>query len=271
LETVIVIPARYGSTRFPGKPLAEIAGHSLVSRVIDIAQKACAATINTSYVVATDHEDIKSHAEACGAPAVMTDPELPSGSDRALVAANMFAPSADFVIGLQGDAPFTPHTYVSALIEEAAESETDVVTPVLRLSWDALDMLRKQKESYPFSGTTCIRLDNGRAVWFSKNILPAIRKEEKLRTKSDYSPVFRHVGLYGYRKDALERFTKLPLGHYEEMEGLEQLRFLENGMTVQAVEVQPYELSMWGVDEPEDAELAAELIAKHGDPMTSGV
>ncbi len=139
-------------------------------------------------------------------------------------------------------------------------------TPVIRLDWEGLDTLREHKKAHPFSGTTCVRKDDGTALWFSKNILPAIRKEEKLRETDKLSPVFRHIGLYGYRVEALERFNELGLGYYEQMEGLEQLRFLENGMVVHAEEVQPPKLSMSGVDTPSDAELAAQLIAKFGDP-----
>ena len=98
-------------------------------------------------------------------------------------------------------------------------------------------------------------------------MLPAIRKEEALRKTSPLSPVWRHIGLYGYRMAALKRFAALPVGHYEALEGLEQLRFLENGMRIHAVAVEAHETSMWGIDTPEDARLAEALIAKHGDTM----
>ena len=119
----------------------------------------------------------------------------------------------------------------------------------------------------PFSVTTCLRAENGRDMWFSKNILPATRREAKLRAKGPLSPVFQHIGLYGYSREALARIADLPASHYEELEGLEQLRFLENGLTIQAVEVEPSDLHSAGIDTPEDALHAESLLARHGDPM----
>lgn len=267
MKTLIVIPARIGSTRFPAKPLHKIAGHSLVSRVADVAARVAAARSDMSYVIATDDHAIMDHAAEIGAPAVMTDPELPSGTDRALAAAHAQDEAPDFILNLQGDAPFTPPTYLSALIEAATTTTADVVTPVVQLDWAALDTIRDQKTREPFSGTSCIRREDGMALWFSKQIIPAIRKEEKLRAAEPLSPVFRHIGLYGFRMAALERFSALPVGHYEELEGLEQLRFLENGMSIMTVAVEPGANAMWGIDTPEDARFAEDLIAQSGDPM----
>ncbi len=267
MKSLIVIPARHASKRFPAKPLHMIAGHSLLARVADIAQRVCEADGDVRYVVATDHAEIEAHAKAIGAPVVLTDPDLPSGSDRALAAANLFAPDADFIVNLQGDAPFTPPTHVRAIITAGEMSDCDVVTPVIAMSWDALDVMRTQKKAQPFSGTSCIRRADGEAMWFSKTEIPAMRKEADLRAAGSVSPVFRHVGLYGYRRAALERFTALPEGHYEKLEGLEQLRFLENGMRIMTVEVATGPAAMWGVDTLDDANHAQTLIAKHGDPM----
>ncbi|WP_084421084.1 3-deoxy-manno-octulosonate cytidylyltransferase [Henriciella litoralis] len=267
MKTLIVIPARHGSTRFPAKPLHMISGHSLLARVSAIASELSNRRDDVSFVVATDHDDIRTHAEDLGMPVVMTSPDLASGTDRALAAARLQETAPDFVLNLQGDAPFTPASYLEALIEEAETSSADVVTPVVRLDWAALDTVRDQKTREPFSGTSCVRLADGRAVWFSKQVLPAIRKEAQLREAGELSPVWRHIGLYGYRMPALERFAALPVGYYEALEGLEQLRFLENGMTVQAVAVEPADNAMWGVDTPEDARLAEELLAKFGDPL----
>lgn len=267
MKTLIVIPARIGSTRFPAKPLHQIAGHSLVSRVADVAARTAAAGSDIDYVIATDDVSIMDHAAAIGAPAVMTDPDLPSGTDRALAAAKAHASTPEFVLNLQGDAPFTPPAYLTALIEAAKSSSADVVTPVVQLDWAALDTIREQKTREPFSGTSCIRRADGMAMWFSKTIIPAIRKEDKLREQGPLSPVFRHIGLYGFRMAALERFASLPVGHYEELEGLEQLRFLENGMSILTVAVEPGANAMWGIDTPEDARFAETLIAEQGDPM----
>lgn len=269
MKTLIVIPARYASTRFPQKPLHKIAGRSLLGRVTDIASAACARQPDRSYVVATDHEAIRTHAETLGAPVVMTDPKLPSGTDRALSAAKLAAPDADFIVNLQGDAPFTPPSYIDAIIRAGTQALQDVVTPVVQLSWTALDEVRERKNVTPFSGTSCVRGPTGEAFWFSKTILPAIRKEDELRRQQTLSPVFRHIGLYGYKRAALERFVALGEGHYERLEGLEQLRFLENGMRILAIEVPTSETAMWGIDTPEDATHAETLIAQYGEPVSS--
>ena len=271
MRTLIVVPSRHGSTRFPAKPLRKIAGVSLLARVAKIAANVAAAREDVSYVVATDHTEIEAHAKAIDAPVVMTDPELASGTDRALADARSFADPPDFVVNLQGDAPFTGPAHIEAVIAAAHASDADVVTPVIQMEWDALDRVRDQKTREPFSGTSCIRHANGRAVWFSKQVVPAIRKEDWLRAEQPLSPVFRHLGLYGYRMDALERFAALPVGHYEALEGLEQLRFLENGMTIDTVAVEGGRFAMWGIDTPEDAALAEAIIAEHGDPFEMGV
>lgn len=245
----------------------------MLERVVRIAKTACAqSSLHTDarFLVATDHDEILAHCKNIGAPGVMTDPDLASGTDRALAAIANESPEPDFIINMQGDAPFTPPEQVSRIIAAAEKSDADVFTPVIQLDWEALDTLRERKKLTQFSGTTCVRKPDGEAFWFSKQIIPAIRKEDKRRDSSDLSPVFRHIGLYGYRLDALKRFASLPMGYYEELEGLEQLRFIENGMKVMTVEVDTPRISMSGVDTQEDAELAEQMIAKFGDPFEEG-
>ncbi|MTI19172.1 3-deoxy-manno-octulosonate cytidylyltransferase [Rhodobacteraceae bacterium RKSG542] len=267
MRALICVPARIGSTRFPKKPLHLIAGRSLLERCVQVARVAAKET-GASYVVAVDSEEVARHCDDIGAPWVMTDPELPSGTDRALAAAIACGGDWDFVLNLQGDAPFTPPEHLSVLIEAARENiGADLFTPVIQLDWAGLDKLRLHKREHPYSGTTCIRDRDGHALWFSKNILPAIRGEEEMRERQALSPVLRHIGLYGYRVDALKTYTSWPVAHYEKLEGLEQLRFLENGMKVFAALVEPPKLSMSGVDTPADAEIAESLIAEFGDPF----
>jgi 3-deoxy-manno-octulosonate cytidylyltransferase (CMP-KDO synthetase) len=136
------------------------------------------------------------------------------------------------------------------------------------MSWEDLDEMRVRKQETPFSGTSCIVNAQDEALWFSKNILPAIRKEDQLRATEPLSPVWRHIGLYGYKRSALEAFVALPEGHYERLEGLEQLRFLENGFRMRAVKVPAFPSAMWGIDTPQDAAHAESLIAKHGEPLS---
>lgn len=268
MKTLIVVPARYGSSRFPGKPLAKIAGRAMLDRVAARAAAATEALAGADYTVATDDARIAAHCAAAGLKSVMTDPALQSGSDRALAAADALGAKPDFIVNLQGDAPFTPVDYIVAVVEALKTSQADAATPVVQLSWDALDALRAAKRDTPFSGTTCVFDARGRALWFSKTIIPAIRKEAELRETAAFSPVWRHVGLYGFRMAALRRFTALPPSPLETVEGLEQLRLLENGMSVQCVPVAAAAISTGGVDTPEDLARLEALIAAHGDPDT---
>lgn len=268
METLIVVPARYGSTRLPGKPLAEIAGRSMVSRVADLAQRAAARLGKAECVVATDDMRILEHCRDLGINVVMTDSAIPSGSDRALAAAEGLGVTPDFIVNLQGDAPFTPVAHVVAVVEALKTSGADAATPYIQLSWKALDQLRAHKKETAFSGTTLVKDPRGRALWFSKNILPAIRKETELRALGPRSPVCQHIGLYGYRLDALRKYCALPESHYERLEGLEQLRLIENGMHVQAVEVEPGAIAIPGIDTAEDIALAERLFAETGEPDT---
>lgn len=264
---VVVIPARYNSSRFPGKPLACIAGQTMLSRVYDIAKAATQNIHHVEVIISTDDERIKTHAESFGAKVVMTSTDCPTGSDRALNACTQLNEIPDIVVNLQGDAPLTPPHFVQSILTALLnDSEIDIATPVVQLDWQELDKLRKQKLRAPFSGTTTILNKQGNALWFSKQIIPAIRKEKQLRQQSLLSPVFRHIGLYGYQFKALKKFVHLPVGEYEALEGLEQLRMLENGFSIKAVQVSYNDLpAMSGVDTPEDLKIAEALIQEHGD------
>jgi 3-deoxy-manno-octulosonate cytidylyltransferase (CMP-KDO synthetase) len=138
--------------------------------------------------------------------------------------------------------------------------QLSVVTPVHRLCWAALDALRMNKQTTPFSGTTAIVAAGGRAVWFSKNIIPAIRKEDR---SAEFSPVYQHMGLYGYAYSALEAFCSWPESSYEQLEGLEQLRFLENNVPVQTVRITVDHIHS-GIDSPEDIARAEAFLAQQG-------
>lgn len=269
MTALIVIPARYASTRLPGKPLVKIAGLTLLERTVDVARRAAAHSPATETVVATDDDRIAAHATEIGVRVVLTDGAIASGTGRALAAAELSEPRPDIVVNLQGDAPFTPPEVVADLIAalRAEGSDCDMATPVVPLDWDALDALRAAKAVTPFSGTTCVVDPHGRALWFSKSILPAMRSEAALRDRGTPCPVLRHVGLYAYRYAAIARFEALGVSRYEGLEGLEQLRMLEAGLVVRAVEIAPPRLSMSGIDSPEDVTRAEALIAAHGDPF----
>ncbi|WP_156678246.1 3-deoxy-manno-octulosonate cytidylyltransferase [Sphingomonas profundi] len=264
---LIVIPARFGSKRLPGKPLIPIAGRTLLERVVNVARQAARLADGIDIVVATDDDRIRAHAATLGVEAVMTAATITSGTGRALAAALARAIAPEIVVNLQGDAPFVPPSAIVALLRAARESRAAVATPVVRLGWDELDAMRRHKGDTPFSGTTCIRAQDGRALWFSKAIIPAIRDEPALRASTPLSPVLRHLGLYAYRLDALRRFEDAPPSRYEALEGLEQLRFLELGLDVMAIDIPPPPHAMSGIDTRADVALAEAAIHAAGDPF----
>jgi 3-deoxy-manno-octulosonate cytidylyltransferase (CMP-KDO synthetase) len=264
---LIVIPARYGSTRLPGKPLHPIAGRLLIERVAGIAMVAARKLGDVEVVIATDDEHILDKGRELGIETVMTSPDITSGSGRALAALRVSGRAAGLVVNLQGDAPFTAPDHIVDIVRTARNSRADVTTPVVQLDWPRLDALVAHKRTTPASGTTCIRAADGRALWFSKTVLPFMRKEQDLREKVPLSPVLQHIGLYCYRTPALEAFEAAAPSHYEVLEGLEQLRLIELGLDIRAVLVPPARITMSGVDSPADVERAEKLIEEHGDPF----
>ena len=272
MRAIVIIPARYESTRLPGKPLTLIAGQTMLSRVCAIARAAARDSGNIDVLVATDDDRVGAHCEAIGTPWVMTPASCPSGTDRVLAALRQLPQAYDVVVNLQGDAPLTPPDFIAAMLKAfKADPGIEAVTPAVRLSWSELDQLRTQKVETPFSGTSVVVDPNGNARWFSKQIIPAMRNEAALRRQEAMSPVLRHVGLYGYTRKMLETYVTLPAGHYERLEGLEQLRVLEHGYGIRVVEVD-YQgrAAMSGVDSPADVARAEALIARHGELLADG-
>ncbi len=267
MKLAIAIPARYGSTRFPGKPLAKIAGKTMLQRVLEIARKAAEPYENIFVFVTSEDRRIAQHATELGEICITTPTSCATGSDRVLSAIRQLDDWPDFVVNLQGDAPFTPPSIIQKMISTFIENpRLEVITPVHRLSWADLDRLKDRKKQTPFSGTTAVINETGRALWFSKNIIPAIRKEQILRQEHTLSPVHQHIGLYGFRSDILEKFCRLEQGTYEALEGLEQLRMLENDIRIQTIETDIKDgMIQSGIDSPEDLERAEEHIAQNGE------
>ena len=264
---LIVIPARYASTRLPGKPLHKIAGIEMIKRVAEIAISVCEKYNNCDYIVATDDNKIVAFCEAKNIKVTMTAESCKSGTERCFDAVKKMENAPDFIINLQGDNPLCPPWFIEDMINEwQKDKEGQVFTPCVHLTWEELDRLRENKKTTPFSGTT-VQVDKlGYALTFSKLTLPAIRKEEKLREHTTKSPVRRHIGLYGYTHEALKDYFNLEPGQYEKPEGLEQMRFIEHRIPVKMVEVD-YKgwQGMSGVDSPEDVERAEAIIAQQGE------
>ena len=217
-------------------------------------------------VVATDDERIMDFCRQHNINAVMTSSECKTGTDRIVEAADSFADKPEFVVNLQGDNPVCPEWFLEAVIAEYyKDNSVETVTPVVNLKWNELDNLREHKKATPFSGTTAVFGNNGDAFYFSKNIIPAVRKEEKLREEGEFSPVYRQVGLYGY--DVLKKISSLPEGKYEKLEGLEQLRWIENNIKVRCVKVdyRSYDkmAALSGVDSPEDVARVEQVLEEY--------
>ncbi len=268
---LIIIPARYQSSRLPGKPLALIAGVSMIERVARIAASVCSQNENASYVVATDDDRIMDYCASVGIPARMTAESCRSGTERCWdVVRNTGdnALKADFIINLQGDNPLCPPWVIQDLIDSWKQYEGDVFTPFIQLSWAEYDSMQEAKKKTPYSGT-CVLVDKDNyALAFSKNTIPAIRKPEKAREQLAKSPIRRHVGLYAYTYAALQRYFELEESDYELgcIEGLEQMRYLYHGMRIKMVEVDYRgRKTSSGVDSPEDIERVEAILAEYGE------
>lgn len=265
---LIVIPARYASTRLPGKPLVKIAGVEMIKRVADIAASVCRHNDNCRYVVATDDQRIVDFCRGVDVPCVMTAETCRSGTERCWDAVGQMPEAPDFIVNLQGDNPLCPPWVIQDLIDAWKASPADVFTPCIHLDWEEYDRLVEAKKTTPYSGTTVLVDREGYAMAFSKSTIPAIRKPEKARAALAKSPVRRHVGLYAYTHAALKAYFELPEGEYEmsSVEGLEQMRFLYNGLKVKMVEV-TYRgrKTTSGVDSPEDVARVEAILAEYGE------
>ena len=260
MKNIIVIPARFGSSRLPGKPLALINGHSLLYRVWMLAKNA--QNIDEVFI-ATDDQRIQKHAQDFGAQVLMTDPNYPTGTDRIYGAIEQLTQKPEIIINLQGDAVLTPPWVIQSLVDVLInDSSVKMATLATHLSWTQYDDLVKSKATSKSSGTTVTFDKNSDALYFSKNIIPYVRN----RNDNDLmSPVFKHVGMYGYHYDALKEFVSLPQSPLEKVESLEQLRMLENGIKIKVVIVDAKGRTMWSVDSPEDVIKVEGIIAKEGE------
>lgn len=251
MRTTIVIPARYQSSRYPGKPLAVLRGPDGAKTLIQRSLEAAKAVPNIArVVVATDDARIADHVQALGGEVVMTPTTCRNGTERCAAALDGLE-GTDLVVNLQGDAPLTPPEFVTACIHAMHDRSVEVATPVLRCEASTLAMFRADRMAGRVGGTTAVFGPDGRALYFSKEVLPYV--PDAYPTDAPV-PVFHHVGLYAYRPDALRRYAALPEGTLEKLEGLEQLRFLEHGMRVQAVEVEPKGRVFWELNNPVDIE-----------------
>ncbi|MGR3373938.1 MAG: 3-deoxy-manno-octulosonate cytidylyltransferase [Pseudooceanicola nanhaiensis] len=264
MSVLVVIPARYSSTRFPGKPLVTLTGadgaaKSLVRRSWEAAS-AVEGVDRT--VVATDDDRIAEAVAAFGGEVVMTSPDCANGTERVAEAAEALGGGFEVVVNFQGDAPLTPPWFVADLVAALrADPEAGMATPVLRCDGRALRGFREDRRAGRVGGTTAVFGRDGRALYFSKEVIP--------HTDRDYAddaetPVFHHVGVYAYRPASLADYPAWDVGPLERLEGLEQLRFLENGRGVLCVEVEARGRAFWEVNNPEDVPRVEAMMAAAG-------
>ena len=236
-RTAVVIPARYASTRFPGKVLAQLAGKPMIQHVFERASASKADIC----LIAADDQRVIDACKAFGATAIMTDPELPSGTDR--IAAALKGIDADVVINVQGDEPLLPTEAINSLIDRMLESDSpEMATIGVQGSREELDNPNKVK---------LVKSNSGKALYFSRSMIPF------LRTGGEDMPVYLHWGIYAYRRDVLEKFVAMEAGKLENCEKLEQLRALENGIRIY---VHVSNLTSIGIDTPEDLVLAEKKL-----------
>ena len=238
LKSIGIIPARYASTRFPGKPLVDIAGKSMIQRVYE---QACKSKRLDAVMIATDDERIRAHVQTFGAPVMLTAESHQSGTDRCaeVIAAN---PGFDVAINIQGDEPYIDPEQIDLLVDCFLKQEVQIATLIKRIT--TMDVLFNPN-------IPKVVIDRaGKAIYFSRQTIPYFRNAPSQDWPYQH-PYYKHIGIYGYRTDVLAELTKLPISSLERAESLEQLRWLENGYHIQTAETTFETLA---VDTPEDLE-----------------
>ena len=238
-----IIPARYASTRFPGKPLAVLGGKTVIQRVYEQVK-----SVLSDVYVATDDERIFSCVESFGGQAVMTRKDHQSGTDRIQEAVEKTATQADVIINVQGDEPFIQPSQIQTLMQLFDDPSTQIGT---------LGKLFESIEAVENPNSPKIVTDmKGFALYFSRSVIPYIRGKERQDWFSEY-PFLKHLGVYAYRREVLSEVTKLPQSSLEKAESLEQLRWLQNGYRIR---VGMTDVETVGIDTPEDLQRAEEFL-----------
>ena len=241
MKVLCVIPARYASTRLPGKPLSMIAGKPMIQHVYE---RACQAQSPNEVVVATDNELVEKAVLDFGGKAVMTSPDHPSGTDRLAEVALMY-PDVDVIVNVQGDEPMIPPEVIDRLAE-AFNSDADLNMATMKVVMD--------EEDYENPAAVKVVTDQqGYALYFSRSLMPYPRN------KPEGFKVFKHVGIYAYRRNFLLKYAALAPTPLEKAESLEQLRALENGYKIKVLES---DFQGIGVDTPEDLAAVNALFEK---------
>ena len=231
-----VIPSRYASTRFPAKPLVDIAGKSMVETVYTQVKKSKRIT---HVVVATDNQQIVDHVQAFGGNVCMTSEQHQSGTDRCFEAYSMQTEHYDYVINIQGDEPFIDPQQID-LLAALLDGKTELAT--------LIKVIGKEEQLFNPNVVKVVVNALGEALYFSRSTIPHLRNTEQSQWLANHI-FYKHIGMYAYRTDILERITKLSVSSLEKAESLEQLRWLENGFKIKTAVT---EIETMGIDTPED-------------------
>ncbi|SYX09065.1 3-deoxy-manno-octulosonate cytidylyltransferase,3-deoxy-manno-octulosonate cytidylyltransferase,Spore coat polysaccharide biosynthesis protein, predicted glycosyltransferase,3-deoxy-D-manno-octulosonate cytidylyltransferase,Cytidylyltransferase [Chlamydia poikilotherma] len=241
-KKVGVLPARWGSVRFTGKPLANILGKSLIQRTYENINQ---NTTLDKVVVATDDQRIMDHVLEFGGDCVMTSPECANGTERTAETVSRYFPEAEIIVNIQGDEPCLQHTVVDTLVRKLEEfPEIQMVTPVAK-TMDPHEILTNQK-------VKCVFDKNGKALYFSRSPIPHILKKE--------TPIYLHIGVYAFRRNALFNYIEYSPTPLSQVEDLEQLRMLEHGGSIHVCVVEAKSPS---VDYPEDINKVEKYLTCH--------
>ena len=253
MKTTIIIPARYASSRYPGKPLVKLNLPSGEKKpLIELTWRAAGKVKNVNDIfIATDDTRIANVVRAFGAKVIMTSSHCRNGTERCAEAVENARLDSDLIINFQGDAPLTPPWFVENLIKNMITDPTaDMATPVVRLDRETYHNFRTDRKKGLVGGTTVTFDSKGYALYFSKEMIPYFKLEEL--KKSALIPMFHHVGVYAYRPKVLKEYITWPEGLLESLEGLEQNRFLENNRVVKCIEVNSKGRLFWELNNPQD-------------------
>lgn len=234
-----IIPARYASTRFPGKPLADIQGRSMIRRVYEQAMK---SRLVQEVVVATDDQRIADHVISFGGKVVFTSTVHPSGTDRCYEALQQLDGPFDYVINVQGDEPFIDPEQIDELARVLHSGTIELATQMIAV--------KSQAELFDKGEVKIVLNDRDEALYFSRMPIPYLKgvEEKEWHLRHTY---YRHVGMYAYRRDILEKITRLPVSALEQAESLEQLRWLQHGFSIKCVRTS---FESHCIDTPDDIE-----------------
>jgi 3-deoxy-manno-octulosonate cytidylyltransferase (CMP-KDO synthetase) len=260
-QPCIIIPARYASSRFPGKPLARLRGRGGIERtLIEWSWRAASRVPGIGrLVVATDDKRIADEVERFGGAAVMTPSDCANGTERCAAAVAVLPDCPDIVVNFQGDALLTPPHFVTAVVDRmAGEPDLAVATPAISCHGNTYRHLVDDRAAGRVGGTTMVFNRLGHALYFSKNVIPFVPEG----SADGGGAVHLHLGLYAYRRAALAAYAAAPESLLERLEGLEQLRFLDQGIAIGAVLCEPPEGTMIELNNPGDAPLIEQELLR---------